>query len=199
MKHAIWICMVLLSGITPANKKATIFYLTCETCISRDELLLYRMINDYREDLGLAAIPLSQSLTIVAQTHVKDLEANKPNRKYCNLHSWSSKGQWTSCCYTDDHDEAECMWNKPGELTTYPDVGYEIAFYSNFPDDVANLPEASLKAWKMSRGHHTMIINRGEWDDADWQALGVGISGGYAVVWFGESIDLQGVPELCSE
>lgn len=45
----------------------------------------------YRIEKGLAEIPLSKSLTFVAQTHVKDMELN-PASGYCNMHSWSDKG-----------------------------------------------------------------------------------------------------------
>ena len=36
---------------------------------------------------------------------VRNSEGNK-----CNLHSWFGK---YSCCYTSDHKNPECVWNKP--------------------------------------------------------------------------------------
>lgn len=34
-----------------------------------------------------------------------------------------------------------------------------------------------------------MILNRGMWRDATWQALGIGIYQGYAVMWVGREVD----------
>ena len=48
---------------------------------------------------------------------------------------------------------------------------------------------SDLKGWKESSGHNAVIINQGIWDDNNWKAIGVGISKGYSVVWFGEELD----------
>ena len=81
--------------------------------LSEQEQELYNLIMEYRAQKKLPPIPLSKSLTFVARTHAKDLGDNRPDIKKCNMHSWSKKGNWTSCCYTSDHKKAECMWNKP--------------------------------------------------------------------------------------
>ena len=141
----------------------------------------------YRKSLNLPSIPLSKSLTIVAQTHVKDLDTYKPDqKKSCNMHSWSDKGKWTSCCYTDDHKRASCMWSKPAELTNYKGVGYEIAHWSSS----SVTPTGALKGWKNSKGHNEVLTNKGIWQNKEWQAIGIGIKNNYAVVWFGEEKDL---------
>ena len=44
--------------------------------LSNDESELYTLVMKYRKAKGLPEIPLSKSLTIVAQTHAKDLENN---------------------------------------------------------------------------------------------------------------------------
>ncbi len=89
---------------------------------------LVNAVNAYRAENGLPAIPLSPSLCFVANAHVGDLSANAPHAAPgCNLHSWSDQGTWTSCCYTSDHAQAACMWDKPGQLTSYPGPGYENA------------------------------------------------------------------------
>ena len=87
--------------------------------LSEEEAKLYRLIMEYRSEKGLPVIALSKSLTKVAQIHVKDLNENYSGSTSCNMHSWSNKGNWTACCYTSDHAQAECMWNKPRELTAY--------------------------------------------------------------------------------
>lgn len=135
---------------------------------------------------GLPEIPRSSALTQVARLHVRDLEENHPDRGDCNIHSWSAHGTWTSCCYTDDHAEASCMWNKPKELTSYQGNGFEIAHWSS--DGVT--PEKALQGWQGSRGHNTVILNQGQWKD-QWNAIGIGIKGNYAVVWFGTKKDGQ--------
>lgn len=47
---------------------------------------------EYRKVYESPSIPLSKSLTFVAQTYVKDLETNQPDKKKsCNMHSCSNK------------------------------------------------------------------------------------------------------------
>jgi hypothetical protein len=167
-------------------------------CISRSEWKLYQLINQYRKRAHLPNIPLSYSLTYVAQSHARDLAAHYENDAVCNLHSWSNSGPWTSCCYTSDHKESECMWNKPEELTGFKGFGYEIAYWNNYdyidPDDIA---DDALKAWKKSKGHNFVIINRGMWKELDWKAIGVGIWKGYVLVWFSDMEDPMPSPRVC--
>ena len=139
---------------------------------------------EYRKEKGLPQIPISVSLTFVAQTHVKDLANNRPNNGICNAHSWSSNGKWRACCYTADHARAECMWSKPRELTNYQGNGYEIACWSSADIDA----NQALAEWKSSSGHNAVIINQGIWKD-QWNAIGIGIYQGFAVVWFGKEFD----------
>lgn len=94
-----------------------------------DEQLI-RMVNAYRVEQGLNPVASSPSLSQVAVDHVKDLERSPPGGQ-CNNHSWSSAGKWTTCCYTADHAQARCMWDKPREITggAYRGNGYEIAHH----------------------------------------------------------------------
>lgn len=163
--------------------------------LTDEEIKLYELIMEYRNENELPNIPLSASLTYVAHMHVKDLVFNKPDIEDCNGHSWSSKGDWTPCCYTSDHARARCMWLKPSELTSYKGYGYEIAAMYN--DGVASSygdsnisAEVALKSWKGSAGHNAVILNQSSWKDMHWKAIGIGIFKGYAVVWFGEESDL---------
>ncbi|MBL7850006.1 MAG: CAP domain-containing protein [Cyclobacteriaceae bacterium] len=154
-----------------------------EVCLSAEERKLYDLIMGYRKSRKLPTIPYSAKLTKVAQAHVRDLVAHfdYENRAECNPHSWSDQGNWTPCCYTPDHKQAACMWNKPKEIAGYESEGYEIAFYSS---DGAEAEE-SLAGWKSSPGHHPVIVNEGTWKDVEWKSIGLGIFGTYAVVWFG--------------
>lgn len=165
-------------------------------CLSTEEKKLYDLITQYRKTKNLKPIPHSNKLTLVAQTHVRDLAANfdYDNKGDCNPHSWSSKGAWSKCCYTSDHKEAACMWSKPKEIAGYEGEGFEIAYYSTAG---ANAVEG-LDGWKKSAGHNPLLINSGAWKKLEWQAIGVGIYGNYAVVWFGEGEDKSKVT-LCDE
>jgi len=164
-----------------------------KTCITSEEKRLYDLVNEYRKENGLKKIPMSISLTIVAQAHVKDLQNSNPDKGNCNLHSWSGNGKWKSCCYTDDHAKATCMWNKPSELTNYTGYGFEIACQGLDEDKALS----ALSLWKTSSAHNAVIINEGMWKDSDWKAVGIGIFGDYAVIWFGREADADGEPSVC--
>lgn len=165
-----------------------------EVCLSAEEQKLFELINGYRKQKKLPAIPASAKLTQVAQVHVRDLAAhfNYENRGACNPHSWSEHGTWTPCCYTPDHKQAACMWNKPREIAGYESEGYEIAFFSSNGAEA----DESLAGWKSSPGHNPVIINEGTWKDVAWNAVGVGIYGNYSVVWFGVLADSSS-PNVC--
>lgn len=143
---------------------------------------LREVINAYRQDKGLPAIPLSPSLTAVAEAHVTDLRDYSPDSGSCNLHSWSDRDSWSACCYTPNHASAQCMWDKPRELTSYSGNGYEIASAGT------GTPNSALANWMDSKAHHDVILNRDIWDEP-WLAMGAAIADGYAVVWFGRELD----------
>ena len=165
----------------------TILFLAC---CKKDDMInsgdsLVEVINKYRIENNLTEIPVSPSLTIVAETHARDLAENYIPNDSCNIHSWSGKGNWTPFCYTPDHANARLMWDKPRELTSYPGNGYEIAA---FRSDTMSA-NAALDLWKNSELHLELIINQGTWKDIKWKAIGGAINGKYAVVWFGEEAD----------
>jgi uncharacterized protein YkwD len=156
--------------------------------LSQEERKLYNQIMEYRKQNGLPVIPLSKALTIVAKSHVEDLGVTKARGDAnCNMHSWGEDSKWTSCCYTNDHAQASCMWNKPKELTSYQGAGYEIA-HGGTGSFIATA-ESALNGWKKSPGHNSVILNKSVWKNKTWKAIGIGISGGYAVVWFGAESD----------
>lgn len=152
---------------------------------SADAIELINLVNVYRGENGLPAIPASPSLCEVSTLHVHDLAENSPHTQPggCNLHSWSDQGPWSACCYTPDHAQAQCMWDKPTQLTVYPGNGYE-----NAASGVGS-PAQALELWKGSQGHNEVILNLGIWVDHPWQALGADVYQGYSVLWFGEEVD----------
>lgn len=172
------------------------------TCISDNEKALYDAVNAYRKQHNLKSIPLSLSLTVVAQTHVRDLIENEPfdDAGKCNPHSWSDKGNWKACCYNSGKD-GECMWNKPRELTNYDSDGYEIVmhwFNESKPFEDVPASEA-LQTWKESTNHDNVILNKGIWKSSEWNAMGVGIYQGFAAIWFGTLSDSAGEPAMCEK
>lgn len=185
----LFLSLISISGFKePAQK-------SFECCISDEEYELYTRIMEYRKSKKLPLIPLSNSLTFVAKTHAKDLMENRPDKNNCNMHSWSKKGTWKSCCYTPDHKQASCMWSKPKELTNYPSEGFEIVYTASRGVDV----KSALEGWKKSNPHNAVITNSGMWKKEEWDAIGVGINGNYATVWFGMFPDPAGEPQKCSK
>ena len=183
------ILLLLQAGtsIEPAGQKGSV-------CLSSEEKKLYDMMMAYRKSKGLPPIKLSARLTEVAQTHARDLADNykfDPKNK-CNPHSWSSKGKWSSCCYTSDHKEAQCMWDKPKEIAGYTNPGYEIAYYSSAGASASE----GLAGWKKSPSHNPLIVNEGMWSKVNWKAIGIGFYKEYGIVWFGELED-PGDMNLC--
>lgn len=187
---SIIVLFLIIVGFDRVNQEES------SACLSSEEAKLYDIIMQYRQQHHLESIPLSQSLTIVAQTHAKDLSENYQFdiKNKCNPHSWSRKGNWTSCCYTNDHTKASCMWTKPKELTGYPGNGFEIAYYSS---GGANAQEG-LDGWKISPGHNPLLINSGTWSNVKWKAIGIGIYNEYGLVWFGEESDANS-PSPCGQ
>jgi len=161
-----------------------------------EELKLYQLIMEYRQQNNLPSIPLSKSLTYVAQQHCLDLYNYKPDIAPggCNAHSWSDKGTWSACCYTPDHKQAQCIWDKPAEMTSYTGYGYEIACGSSDPkySSFVMTAEYALQSWKKSSGRNNVILNKENWEDRGWNAIGIGIYKGYSCVWFGQESDPAG-------
>jgi hypothetical protein len=165
-------------------------------CLSEDEATLAQLMNDYRTSQGLMPVPVTASLTAVAQYHAWDLDVNHPHGGECNLHSWSDGSLWTPVCYTADHANASGMWDKPREITAnaYTGNGFEIAYWTSGTAS----PAGALSGWQNSSGHNDVILNAGIWQSFDpWPAMGVGMRAGYAVIWFGGMADPQGTIAEC--
>ena len=169
---------------------------TSSRCLSDEEQKLAHLIYDYRDKYGLAPTSITHSLTQVAKVHVRDLHEHflvtvPPSLGLgCNLHSWSSQGYWTPVCYRPDHALAAAMWNKPREITAnvYTGNGYELAYWSSIPATARRV----LTGWQQSPSHQAVLLETGGWQQKRWPAMGVGIHGQFAVVWFGDRPDPQG-------
>lgn len=194
------LCLLLIlffASYCHAQEQQTATSVQENVCLSVEELKLFEQLNAYRKSNGLTTVPLSRALCAVAQLHVKDLAEHYRVNSKCNLHSWSENGKWSACCYTPDHKEAQCMWDKPRELTDYVGDGYEIAFYTNQLEKLNAMTESALTQWKNSPAHLQVLINTNDFKEAQWHAMGVGIYKGFACVWFGMTADESPQPELC--
>lgn len=143
-----------------------------------EEQKLYDMVNQYRTQNGLATIPISKALTLVANRHVHDLTSNIGKL----THSWSDAS------YSSN---PTAMWEAPQRFSTgYTGNGYENAYWSSS----GATADGALLSWKNSPGHNEVLLNLGIWQSSTWKAIGVGIYGEYAVLWVGEVTDSTGTP-----
>ena len=148
-----------------------------------EEAKLYRAINQYRANNGLPPIAASRSLSLVANRHVLDLQENIGEL----THAWSDAPY-------DDNDSSTwpSMWTAPQRFDTgYDGNGFENAFFTS----AGATANEALQNWSESSGHRAVILNRGIWEDFEWQALGIGIYEDYAVMWVGESSDPNRAPQ----
>ncbi len=162
-------------------------------CTTAEERELYNLIAEYRKSNGLAAVEFSKSLSYVAKIHAKDLSINRPDFGGCNPHSWSDKGNWKPCCYARDEKRLECLTQKPKELAGYRYKAYEVVYSSG---EEARAFDA-FYLWKDIGLMNDYLLNQGKWTEP-WKAIGVGIYGEYACVWFGEGADTRGIPSDCN-
>jgi hypothetical protein len=162
-------------------------------CVNFQEKEMLKLINEYRKSKRLPSIKLSPELTKVAKIHANDLNSNHPDVGKCNTHSWSDKGNWKPCCYTEDQKNAALMWSKPKELTNYKSDGFEIAYEnSGVPT-----PSEALALWKKSPGHNSVIVENGVFKNMKWKAIGIAVEGNYILIWFGNEEDNESALPDC--
>jgi len=164
-----------------------------EFCISQEEFKLFNLFNDYRKTMNKPAIPLSNSLSFIADKHIKDLIQNKPDTNTCNFHSWSNKGEWTACCFEVELKDKSCMQKKPIELSNYPGIAHEIVYWENRNATA----EKAFDQWRETLASQSMIINTKDWENHQWNAIGVSIEGNFAIVWIGEDLDVEKETRIC--
>ncbi len=185
---------VLFGLILTSNALAQFVGNTAE-CLNPDEVELFERLNQYRVANGRPSIPISKSLSSVAQWHTWDIITNNPAIAPCNLHSWSNArpNLWSSVCYTPDHANSAGMWNKPREITNnvYTAFGFEISAIGYAT------PQAALQGWVNSPAHNDVMLNNGVWNTLTWRSVGVGFVGNSANIWFGDMVDPLGQMRAC--
>lgn len=154
--------------------------------LDSEEEKLYQLINRYRQQQGLTPVGFSSSLTRLANRHLRDLLENV--QLYSRTGKYWRFG-WSDCPYDAGNPSTfSCMWTAPQRLkTVYTGRGYEIIC-----GGVGQITaEDALDCWQKSPLNNEVILNQGNWQNDRWQAIGVGIEQGYAVVWFGQEPDLD--------
>jgi len=170
-----------LQVVTPAKECQGNEILTAKACVGDEmepeEAKLIELINQYRAQNSLSPIPASKSLTLVANRHVRDMAVNIGDL----THGWSN------CPYDGNNQSTwPCMWTAPQRLkTAYPGRGYENAYGGS---GIASA-EGALRGWQDGSYHQEVILNQKIWQRLKWNALGVGLYKGYAVMWVGEEPD----------
>lgn len=142
----------------------------CPSDIRADSIAFTDALNDFRQANGKSRLSVSVSLMYVAQKHVENQVIGGVPSDPCNLHSWNSIAgeDYRSCCYTSDHAQAQCMWDKPREITSdwpsggcsqFTGSGYEIS--GNNYADIG----AVITGWNKSEGHRKVMLTLENWGD----------------------------------
>lgn len=149
--------------------------------ITAQEKELYRIVNEYRAQNGLAQIPLSESLSVVANRHLLDLTINIKSL----THGWSN------CPYDINNQSTwKCVSESPKRLkVSYVGNGYENLFRQR--GGVAT-PALALEAWKKSEMHNALILNLNIFKGKKFDAFGIACHGEYIALWFGSTESLSG-------
>lgn len=164
-------------------------------CINKEEAKFHRTVTGYRISQNLTAIPLSASLTSLAKNHLRDLETFPPTSE-CSYHSWSDKGSWTSCCHTNNLPSRECMYRKAREITDYKDNSFELIYFEPEENPI-NITDKALKLWKQQSEQNDILMNRGEWKNITWRAIGIAIGKQFIILWLGAEKDTKETPGIC--
>ncbi|HQU83162.1 MAG TPA: hypothetical protein PKY59_08565 [Pyrinomonadaceae bacterium] len=183
MRHvlfAIFIALMLFSATSIYAQKTCLGeqIFTEKNCsgdeISKDEIQLQTIINQYRKENNLPEIEISKPLSIVANRHLIDLQTNIKSIS----HSWSN-------CPYDLKDEKtwNCVTDAPKRLKVdFNGRGFENLYHNLNAN--AN-PSLALEAWKKSPLHNSLILNLGNWNNKKWVSIGISIRGQFAAIWFG--------------
>lgn len=164
-----------------------------EVCMSAFESQLYTLIDKYRSENEAHTIQISKKLTFVAKLHARDLYHNRIDKDSCSMQSWSDKGFWNACCFSErDNSKQSCMWDKPKEITGYAGKGYEVIYNGG------SEPKRIMELWKGSAYYSDILKNTGRYADKDWIAVGIGQYKNVTVVWFGEVEDEEKEVKKCT-
>lgn len=140
---------------------------------TKDEIELFRLINEYRKQNNLPEVRESKSLYLVANRHLIDLNLNLKKL----THSWND------CEFDMNNSKSwKCINDAPKKFDpAFSGSGYENVYFNS---KGKFLPAEALEAWKKSPLHNAAILNLDVFKDSKWIAAGVAIDGKYAALWF---------------
>ncbi len=174
-------------------------------CLNETEAELIQLVNEYRQQNAVDPVPVSATLTEVAQWHVVDhAYATEVTGDYgsdpsCNLHTWYGgppAAPYGTCCYTADQSQAQCMWDKPAEISggSYAAIGFEIAAVG------ATDAAGALALWTNTAPFDDFLLGQGIWAGRTFRALGVGVDEERRryFLWMAEQPDAAPDPSECS-
>lgn len=183
----------LLCFFISTNKVSAQVPIPEEVCINGFEQQLSALIDTYRSENGAHSITLSKKLMFVAKLHARDLYYNRIDKDSCSMQSWSDKGFWNACCFSErDNSKQSCMWDKPKEIAGYEGKAYEVIYNGG------SEPKRIMELWKGSSFYSDILKNSGRYADKDWAAVGIGHYKNVTVVWFGEVEDAQKEVKKCT-
>lgn len=142
--------------------------------ISAEETALLNAVNGFRATHGLPAVKASAPLSRIANRRMLDLTQNMKTL----THSWSN------CPYDISAQSTwGCMLDAPARFrSAFTGKAYETLYHgsSNRVE-----PARTIDMWARSDLHRSILLNQGAFARMKWREAGVGISGGYAAIWFG--------------
>lgn len=140
---------------------------------TKDEIELFRLINEYRRQNNLPEVRESKTLYLIANRHLIDLNFNLKKL----THSWND------CEFNlNDSKTWKCIFDAPKKFDpAFSGTGYENVYYNS---KGKFSPAEALEAWKKSPLHNAAILNLDSFKDSKWIAGGVAIDGQYAALWF---------------
>ena len=186
-------CFFIFSFVLALSVSAQQVSIPEQVCMNGFEEQLNTLIDAYRSENEAHTIQISKKLTFVAKLHARDLYHNRIDKDSCSMQSWSDKGFWNACCFSErDNSKQSCMWNKPKEITGYGGKAYEVIYNGG------SEPKRIMELWKGSSFYSDILKNSGRYADKDWAAIGIGQYKNVTVVWFGEVEDEEREVEKCS-
>lgn len=156
-------------------------------------------VNIFRQENNLDSIPLSPTMTWVAETHYNNLVTNNHNvfNQTCNLHSWYRDDSLLieDCCFPQ---KTSCMAYMPRDLTInwpnpYTGNAVENAHASSGSGFFGgSSPYSVVESWKNSPPHRFQLLR------PNWKACGAIINTtqtgnritSIGLLWMGNAFDL---------
>ena len=175
---AICVCLFCaINSISAQNKCSGSEIYSPKSCsgdeAAKEEIELFRLINEYRRQNNLPEVRESKALYLTANRHLMDINLNLKKL----THSWSD------CDFDSNNNKTwNCIFDAPKKFDpAFTGSGYENVYFNS---KGRFSPAEALDGWKKSPLHNAAILNLDSFKNNQWIAGGVAIEGQYANVWF---------------